>query len=151
MINRTRWLLALLALGAAPAHADRYSVPKNPVFQEECGGCHLAYPPQLLDAGSWRAVMNGLPKHFGTNASLDPARHTVITDFLVQNSSRDIRDVLGKPLLRITDTARFVRKHDEVSPAVWQRPAIKTASNCAACHPQAAEGRFSEHDIRIPK
>jgi hypothetical protein len=38
-----------------------------------------------------------------------------------------------------------------MSAAVWQRKAIGSAANCAACHPGAAQGRFSEHDVRIPK
>ncbi len=148
MHNRTTLLLALLVFVYSPAHADHYNVPKNPLFLDECGSCHIAYPPQLLDANSWRAIMNGLPKHFGTNASLDPGRRAAITEYLMQNS--DSRHASVRPQLRITETPRFVRKHDEVSVAIWKRSSIKSASNCSACHPQAAEGRFSEHDIRIP-
>ena len=29
--------------------------------------------------------------------------------------------------------------------------AANSASNCAACHLGAAQGRFSEHDVRIPQ
>lgn len=38
---------------------------------------------------------------------------------------------------RITRSAWFTHKHDEVPAAAWKRPAVKGASNCAACHAQA--------------
>ena len=52
---------------------------------------------------------------------------------------------------RITRSAWFVRKHDEVPSAVWKRPAVKSAANCAACHTQADQGDFNEHTVRIPR
>jgi len=52
--------------------------------------------------------------------------------------------------LRITETAWFVRKHDEVSRTIWSRKSVKSAANCAACHRQAEQGVFNERDIRIP-
>lgn len=148
-------LPALLAALALPAHADNYSVPKHAAFEEECRSCHMAYPPQMLDADSWRAVMNGLSKHFGSDASIDEKRRAAITDFLVTYSggrkTGNTRDANGKPLLRITETARFERKHREISAATWQRPSIKSPANCTACHAQAAAGDYNERSIRIPK
>ena len=148
-------LLVLLTALALPAHADNYSVPKNAAFEEECTSCHMAYPPQMLHADSWRAMMNGLSKHFGTDASLDEKRRAAITDFLVANSggrkTGDTRDARGKPLLRISETVRFEKKHREISAATWQRVSIKSPANCTACHAQAAAGDYNERSIRIPK
>ncbi|MDP2810566.1 MAG: diheme cytochrome c [Rhodocyclaceae bacterium] len=148
-------LLALLAALALPAHADNYSVPKHAAFEEECASCHMAYPPQMLDANSWRAVMNGLPKHFGTDASLDDKRRIAITDFLVAHSGSrktgDTRDARGLPLLRITETTHFKKEHREIAAAAWQRASIKSPANCTACHAQAAAGDYNERSIRIPK
>jgi nitrate/TMAO reductase-like tetraheme cytochrome c subunit len=148
-------LLALLASLALPAHADNYSLPKNAAFEEECASCHMAYPPQMLDANSWRAMMNGLSKHFGSDASIDEKRRIAITDFLVAHSggrkTGDTRDAQGKPLLRITETARFDKKHRDIAAATWQRASIKSPANCTACHVQAAAGDYNERSIRIPK
>src|SRR5512146_2667484 len=55
---------------------------RNALWQTECGSCHVAYPPRLLPAESWRAVMSGLDKHFGSDASLDPAAVREIGAFL---------------------------------------------------------------------
>ncbi len=123
----------------------------NVKFQQECSTCHIAYAPGLLPAESWRKVMNGLNKHFGSDASLDAQDNKEITAFLVGNASN--RWSAPTAPLKITETAWFKRKHDghEISPAVWKNPKVKSPANCAACHPQAERGDFSERNIRIPK
>lgn len=145
-----KWLALLLIALALPAWADRFSVPKHAAFEEECASCHLAYPPQLLAAASWRALMENLPRHFGVDASLDENRRLVITEFLAKNAGRAAR-TSGKPLLRITETPWFRHEHDEIAASTWQRAAIKSPAHCAACHTQAASGDFRERNIRIPK
>lgn len=140
--------LALLA-AAASAHADGdRRVPPLPVYQQECGSCHVAFPARGLPAASWQRVMGGLSRHYGTDASLDAATTRQIADWLQANAGRRADT---PPEDRLTRSAWFVREHDELSPAVWKRAAVKSPVNCAACHGAAAEGRFSEHDVRIPK
>jgi len=123
----------------------------NTKFQQECSTCHIAYAPGLLPAESWRKVMTGLDKHFGSDASLTDQESKEITAFLVKNASN--RWSASTTPLRITESAWFKRKHDghEISPAVWKNQKVKSPANCAACHPQADRGDFSERDIRIPK
>lgn len=149
------FLLALLALPAPLAFADSYAMPKNALYAEECGACHLAYPPQMLHADSWQAIMGGLDRHFGSDASLDARRRAAIADFLAANAggrkTGATRDAQGRPLLRISETERFIRKHRGIPDATWQRPAIKSRANCDACHAGAAEGRYDDEGVRIPK
>lgn len=123
----------------------------NAKWQKECSTCHIAYPPSLLPAESWRKVMDGLDKHFGSDASLTVDENREITDFLVKNASTRMGAATGT--LRITETAWFRRKHDshEVPPAVWKNPQVKSAANCQACHTQAERGDFSERNIRMPR
>jgi nitrate/TMAO reductase-like tetraheme cytochrome c subunit len=146
--------LALLTVGAmgagvALAGDHRYTAP-SPMVKAECGSCHIAYPPQLLPARSWRALMAGLDKHFGTDASLDPQTAATITVFLEQNAGRE-RSSSAQPVLRISETRWFVHEHDEVPGDVWKSPKVKSPSNCAACHSNAEQGDFSEHSVHIPK
>jgi nitrate/TMAO reductase-like tetraheme cytochrome c subunit len=61
------------------------------------------------------------------------------------------RDAATPPHDRISQASWFVREHREVDAATWKRKSIASAANCAACHSGAAQGRFSEHDIRIPQ
>jgi hypothetical protein len=145
---------ALLIAGvpwAGPALADghRYTAT-DPTWKAECGSCHVAYPPALLPAASWRALMSGLDKHFGTDASLDPASAARITTFLEQNASRK-RKLVSASGLRITETRWFRHEHDEVAGAVWKNPTVKSPSNCTACHAGAEHGDFSEDNLQIPK
>jgi mono/diheme cytochrome c family protein len=151
--------LVLLLTGGmmSIAHAEdddddeRAPTANNVLWQTECGSCHVAFPPRLLPAESWRTVMSGLDKHFGSDASLDPAATREIGAFLQKNAGSNRHTSSGKPVLRITETRWFVREHDEVPDRVWKNPKVKSASNCAACHTGAESGNFNEHGIRIPK
>ena len=95
--------------------------------------------------------MSGLDKHFGSDASLDPAAAREIGAFLEKNAGGRRYEASAKPILRITETRWFRHEHDEVSERVWKNPKVKSAANCAACHIQAESGNYSEHNIRIPR
>lgn len=145
--------MVLLATTMAQADGDRGAprVPLLPKYQQECGACHLAYPPGMLPAASWQRLMNGLPTHFGTDASLDAATVTQIGTWLQANAGRGRRAQAAPLQDRITRSAWFVREHDEIAPQVYTRAAIRSAANCAACHTRADQGVFNEHDVRIPR
>ncbi len=123
----------------------------NTTWKAECSACHIAYPPGLLPASSWRAMMNSLDKHFDTDASLDAKAVAEILPFLEQNAAPESRQegTADKPVLRITETRWFKREHDEVSAITWKK--VKSPSNCAACHTQADKGNFDEDSITLPK
>lgn len=134
---------------AARADEHRFTAT-NPVWQEECGSCHIAYPPALLPAESWREIMAQLDRHFGVDASVDAPTAKTITRFLEANAGRDRRRSGAAPL-RITHARWFVHEHDEVPAPVWKSPAVKSPANCEACHARAAQGDFSEHTVKIPR
>lgn len=145
-------LTFFLAL-ALPAFADRMQLPADTPasFKSECSSCHMAYQPGLLSASDWRRTMAGLKDHFGTDAAVDAATEQEIGSFLERHAGNAGKlGKAGEPP-RITRTARFIRKHREVAPKYWQDPRIKSAANCEACHRDAANGRYSEHDIVIPE
>ncbi len=145
--------VAVGVAGAALADDDARAprVPLLPKYQQECAACHVAYPPGLLPAASWQRLMANLPRHFGTDASLDAATARELSAWLVAHAGTDQRAREAPPQDRITRSAWFVREHDEVPAATWKLPAVKSAANCAACHPRADQGDFNEHDIRIPR
>lgn len=126
-------------------------VVSNAKWQAECGSCHVAFPPRMLPAESWREMMSGLSKHFGSDASLEAPVALEIGAFLEKHASTRKQEPTAKPLLRITETRWFIREHDEVSGSVWKNPKVKSPANCSACHIQAESGNYSERNIRIPK
>lgn len=146
-------LLSAAWLASSGAWADEHMARVAPpaVYQQECGACHVAYPSALMPAASWQHLMANLPKHFGTDASLDAKQAAEISTWLTAHAATGRRAAQAATDDRITRTAWFQREHDEVSRDVWSRASIKSASNCSACHTNAAQGSFSEHDIRIPK
>jgi len=150
-----RVLIGLLAstglAHSAMAEGNGRTIPLLPLYQQECAACHVAYSPTLMPAASWTHIMNNLPTHFGTDASLDPATLKEISGWVNAHAGTYKRVSEMPPQDRITRTVWFERKHREVSAATWKLPAVKSAANCAACHTQADKGDFNEHNIRIPR
>lgn len=146
------------ALPAAPALADgdmrALRVPMHPKYVQECASCHVAYPPGLLPAASWRRLTGSLDRHFGADASLDPATVRELSGWLEAHAGtyRKVqRERAAPPDDRITRAAWFVHEHDEVPAAMWKLPAVKSPANCAACHTRADQGDFSERHVRLPR
>jgi nitrate/TMAO reductase-like tetraheme cytochrome c subunit len=146
-------LIAVTLLMASPVtFAAKMTMPADvpATYEAECASCHMAYPPALLSQQSWKNIMSGLSKHFGTDASLDPKTLTELTNWLVKNATTRQKYGETAPENRITKTSWFIRKHDEVNADVWKRASIKSPANCGACHIDAANGVFSEKNIKIP-
>jgi mono/diheme cytochrome c family protein len=151
-------LAVVAAISAMTAAADSreskaYNIPLLASYKHECAACHMAYPAGMLPAGSWKRLMGGLNKHYGTDASLDEKSLAEISGWLNANAGTYKRVSEMPQDDRITKSAWFIRKHNEreISPAVWKRASVGSASNCIACHTNAAEGSFSEREIKIPK
>lgn len=132
----------------------------NATYQEECGSCHLAYPPGLLSAASWQAIMTGLDEHFGENAELGSDAQRELTQYLQRHGAdpqryQSQRYLSGTqqttPPVRITQLPFFIREHDEIPERlVAGNEAVGSFSRCEACHAQAAQGRFDEDELVIP-
>jgi hypothetical protein len=136
---------------------------ENAVYKEECGSCHMAYPPGLLPGRSWEIMMASLDDHFGENAELDSPTAAELTRFLVDNSAdaapnyRRSRKIMrnlpneSKPL-RITELAYFRHEHRQIPERlIAANPEVGSLSNCNACHRNAELGSFSEREINIPR
>ncbi len=149
LINPTLWLTLALTAGTVHAGGHVYTAT-DPAWKTECGSCHIAYPPQLLPAQSWRKLMTGLNDHFGTDASLDAKTVQSITRFLEANAVNR-RKLASQTTLRITETTWFRQEHDEVPARIWKNPAVKSPANCAACHTRAEQGDYSERTLRMPR
>jgi len=154
LLRRTRAAgLAAIMLAVGTTHAEERSarVALDPIYQQECSACHLAYPPAMLSADSWRQLMGSLPQHFGSDASLDPKAVAALTSWLTANAARGRRAREVATADRITRTHWFEHEHEEVSADVWRRASVRSAANCAACHAGAARGDFNDDNILIPK
>ncbi|WP_456381142.1 diheme cytochrome c [Thiolapillus sp.] len=130
-----------------------------PLYQDECGSCHMAYQPGLLPAPSWEKLMSGLDDHFGENAELPENERRVLLNYLLNNaagrsnyrvSNKLMRNIRGTPI-RITELPYFVHEHREIpSRLVTGNPKVRSLSYCDSCHTQANMGSYNEHQINIP-
>lgn len=144
----------LAMLVAASAQASRPMMAEAQMqaqYRQECSSCHMAYPPEFLSTSAWGRIMNSLSRHYGTDASLDPATANAITMWLNQYGGTYKRAVSGSSEDRLTTTSWFMRKHRKIDASVYQRPSIKSAANCAACHTTANRGDFDDDNVRIPR
>jgi hypothetical protein len=147
--------------GDAGPRWDKLAPVVSEPYRTECGGCHFAYQPGLLPAQDWGRVMGSLANHFGDDASLDPAIAQQLLDYLSANAAdgRGARRsqaagavaAPGDSPPRITQSASFQRKHDEI-PArlVKGNPQVGSFSNCQACHRGAEQANFDEDAVSIP-
>jgi len=132
-----------------------------PLYQQECGSCHFAYPPGLLPARSWAQVMAGLGDHFGDSATLDTLDQQAIQEYLLYNAADRVKErravKIARSLpadeapLRISEVPYIVQKHREIPARLIKDNAkVGSLSNCTACHTRADSGSFSEREIDIP-
>lgn len=118
-------------------------------YLRECAACHVPFQPRMLPAASWGRLMGRLDQHFGTEATFDSGDMRAVSQWLRENAASSGSQEL--PVQdRVTRSRWFERKHRHVEAATWRLPSVRSAVNCAACHVGAAQGRFSEHSLRMP-
>jgi cytochrome b len=148
----------IVALSARPA----LGVPTGPLdatYAQECGSCHMAYPPSLAPSPRWIAIMDGLPNHFGEDASLEPGLVSRIRAYLTMNAAekwdtRGAQELQGSnPLdpLRLTATPFWIRMHQGIPESVFKSRAVGAKGACEKCHSDASTGRFDPQDIHVPE
>jgi hypothetical protein len=131
----------------------------NPLYQNECGSCHMAYQPGLLPAQSWEKLMYGLEDHFGENAALPDSERNAVLGYLLNNaagrsnyrvSNKLVRNMREAPL-RISELPYFVHEHREIPDRLVRgNPKVGSFSNCDSCHTGAQRGSYDEHQVNIP-
>lgn len=143
-------LLACAPLASADDHGRRMA-PPLPAYEQECGACHLAFPPGLLPAQSWKSIMGSLADHYGADASLDAQTTAQLRAWLERHGGSGKRGNEAPPDARITRANWFQREHRGINATVWKHESVSSPANCAACHPQAAQGDFEEDGLVFPK
>jgi cytochrome b len=148
----------IVTLSARPALSVPAG-PLDPTYAQECGSCHMAYPPSLAPSPRWIAIMDGLPNHFGEDATLEPGLMSRIRAYLTMNAAekwdtRAAHELQGSnPLdpLRMTATPFWIRMHQGIPESVFKSRAVGAKGACEKCHSDASTGRFDPQDIQIPE
>jgi len=145
-------LAALPGLGVPPTVLD-------PVYAEQCAGCHMAYPPSLAPAVTWDRIMDDMDNHFGQSPGLPPDMVAHLRAWLDANGaghwdtlpSHVLREPGPGGSQRITDAPGWRRVHRDIPEATFTSPPVYRRSNCDACHSDAASGRFAPQRIAVPE
>lgn len=103
----------------------------DPLWQSECGSCHMAFPPALLSSGDWQTLMQGLDKHFGVDASLEAKSRDQIAAYLERNAGSRWGNSADSQ--RITETSYFIKKHKSAI-RMLIKGRVKSLVDCMACH-----------------
>ncbi len=131
----------------------------NEDYVTECGDCHIAFHPSLMNSANWGDLMANLDDHFGEDAYLDEETAAGISAWLQEFSSEKFDSkpshvfatVDPEAPYTITKTPFWVSTHEDISEDVFKQKPIYAKTNCAACHSDAESGRFYPANISIPK
>ena len=140
----TAMSLVLAGMASTAAAGDHSYGPYPAYYSEECGSCHVPYPPQRMTQAGWETQIKGLKQHFGTDASIDAPSSQKILAYLVNNAGVKEKLAPTEATARITRTHWFVKEHGTVPPKG------KAFSDCTQCHTQAAQGDYSERSLKTP-
>ena len=158
LILMTAFARQIVALSARPALGVPAG-PLDPTYVEECGSCHMAYPPSLAPSPRWIAIMDSLPDHFGEDASLEPGLVSRIRAYLTMNAAEkwdtraadELQGLNPQDPLRLTATPFWIRMHRGIPESVFKSRAVGAKGACEKCHSDASTGRFDPQDINIPE
>jgi cytochrome b len=164
--GRAAWVTLGLGFGGAAAIAALAALPGrgvppatlDPEFAVQCGSCHLAFPPSLVPAATWNAILDRMDAHFGENTGLPPDMIARLRVYLDANAaghwdtlpSWRLRTPDPGGSLRITATPGWRRIHRGIPAATFAAPPIFSRSACEACHADAATGLFAPQEIAVP-
>ncbi len=152
LLTAITYLVIAISSQTANAGSKNFMPSNTPqIYKQECGSCHIPYSPALLPEESWVEMMNGLQKHYGTDASLGQQEMMQISSWLNSHAGTYKRVKEAPPENRITKSGWFEKKHTKISSREFMSPAVKSPSNCNACHKNAEQGNFDDDEVHIPK
>jgi len=133
----------------------------HPEFENECGSCHMIYPPYLLPKKSWVTMMQDLENHFGDDASIDTNKNISIMAYLKANSAENSTHEAAFKILKslkendstiaITQTPYWKSRHKHIDNEIFLSQEVKNKANCSACHQDIEYGLIENTLIKIPQ
>ncbi len=129
-------------IGIKPVSALDYTIAQfNPenlnlgkqLYLENCSGCHIPLPPQILPTDSWQNILNNRRNHYGEYLPNTSNLTTQLIWNYLRFSSRPSLE--GEITPKYITNSRYLKAlHPQIELA---KPI--THHSCAICHPGAAE------------
>jgi cytochrome b len=139
----------VMGLGAAAASLAAIPGPgpeqqADATWARECGDCHLAYPPGLLPARSWQALLAS-EDHFGEVLGLGPDTVTALSAWAAPRSAEAGWDEHAVRIARSVPPEQVPQKITELP---WWKELHQGSPEadlrCEDCHERAAWGQFDQ-------
>ncbi len=135
-------------------------LPKDELWQEECGSCHLAYYPSLLPQPSWAKLFRQQVDHFSEDLSLDSKTIVLLKNYADRYAGKtfnieafwNIQNSIhpDDTPTRITQTPYWKNKHSNIDGEIWRSQEVTGKFNCEACHRDANHYWFDDTAIVLP-
>lgn len=132
---------------------------QNKAFVNECGSCHMLYPPNFLPKKSWELLMSNLKNHFGDDASVDENTNRNILAFLLKNSAENstykvswnfLNSINNQDIIALSNTSYWKKKHRKIAKEVFESSKVKSKANCKVCHNDIEKGLIEYENIKNP-
>jgi len=154
-LNKRLLVIWSLSLSATQAQAQvSVPIPAFTPYTQQCNVCHLAYPPGMLPAGSWKKLMEAMPPHFTAQVMVNVDTQEEISHWLQAHAGTFALVAEEPPQHRITRSAWWTQIHREskkVTAAVWKKASVSQGAQCVTCHANAAKGEFNAKTVQVPK
>jgi hypothetical protein len=119
-------------LKSVDAMPSRYQTGRD-LYLENCSGCHIAIPPEVMPTETWKQLLEKPQDHYGQSlTNLIRITQLLIWDYL-NAYSRPLATREPVPLL-VEQSRYFKALHPRVK---FSEPV--TADTCVKCHPGVAQ------------
>jgi Dihaem cytochrome c len=129
------WGIAFAFDKSVDSVSSRFQTGKE-LYIENCSGCHIAIPPEVLPTEAWKQLLEKPEDHYGQGlTNVIRISQLLIWDYL-NAYSRPVTPNEAVPLY-VGQSRYFKALHPKV-----KFPEPVTHKTCIACHPGAADFNF---------
>ncbi|NER23253.1 MAG: cytochrome C [Symploca sp. SIO1C2] len=105
------------------------------LYLENCSGCHIAIPPEVLPTDSWRQILLEIDQHNGKKLEIIGPIVQIMWNYLRAFSRPLIKQTEDEPIPELIRESRYFQAlHPRVD-----LPRRLTHDTCVTCHPGVAQ------------
>jgi hypothetical protein len=129
--------MTVAQVGAVDWVSPEYQLGEQ-LYLENCSGCHIAVPPQVLPTQTWQQLLQDT-QHYGVTVAelVDPPR-LIIWNYLQRYSRPLLSDEEVVPY-RVERSRYFRVLHPQID-----FPQTVTLKGCVSCHPGVNQNNFRQ-------
>ena len=128
---------ATVVPGAVDPIPERYQQGYK-LYWENCSGCHIALPPQVLPTDSWRQILLEIDQHYGKKLEIITPIVQIMWNYLQAFSRPQILQTKEEAIPEFVRESRYFKAlHPQVD-----LPKDVSHQSCITCHPGVAQNDY---------